>query len=157
MRKKIFLSSMIAVLAFAVTSCDDGGSLVKNNGDTDTPMGSNSLVGRWYEVGSDDIRGTIVVFTDTTVTAWFYRNNYVDEDGAVGNWEGKWLNNARYLLNGDTLQLLEFNADEWHLFHSSLIFKTHFEFRSNDTLEIERFVHTMVGYARIKLYKEVQQ
>jgi hypothetical protein len=39
MKKKIFLLSIIAVLAFAVMGCDNGGSLVKSGGDT--PEGGN--------------------------------------------------------------------------------------------------------------------
>jgi hypothetical protein len=96
-----------------------------------------SIVGEWHEIGSTETVGRIVTFTDTTVTARTYRNNYVDPAGDVRYAEYKWFNDTKYLLDNNTLVMLNHNVPG---IHYTLPFKTHFTFHSSDTLYIRYFV-----------------
>jgi len=82
-----------------------------------------SLVGEWYEAGSADTLNPTVIFTDTTVTALN-------------------INNVRYLLEDNTLVLLNHNLPVNHN-----PFKTHFMFHSNDTLSIRYFAFSDIDIA----------
>jgi len=112
------------------------------------PKGSNPLVGEWREVGSTDIRGVSVFFTDTTfnVIAYLYDPSTLPGDGAAyrecinddHNRCGAWWDNARYLLlSNDTLEILDRNVTGAQ---QSYPYKTSIVFHSNDTLEIKTFV-----------------
>ena len=128
MKRKIFLLCGLALFVFTVSSCKDDGS---------EPKEKNPLVGEWYEVGSTDAKGLKVVFTETNVTAFYYANDYVDYKGSVWNYEEKFYDGVKYLLNNDTLEMFEhyFAYNVNHL-------KTKIIFHSNDTLFIEVFLPT---------------
>ena len=126
MKKIYILLNVTILLAFA---CNDSES------PTDTIQKKYSLVGEWHEVGSTESLGKIVVFTDTTITAWYYANNY-ESGGTVYNYDEKWFDQKKYLLKDDTLTILNFNVVGFPYYP----FKTPLIFHSNDTLEISYFI-----------------
>jgi hypothetical protein len=128
--------------------CGDGGSMVKIDGtgtgtgtdtigDADMRRKPESLLGEWYRVGSTDIMGTRVVFTDSTVTEWSYASNYVDGAGKVWNWsEALVFNDAKYLVDDDTLVVFNHSVPG---FNHANPFKTHFKLNADGSLFIQYF------------------
>jgi len=124
----------ILTLAIVITACNDNGNSSNENNDTTQPFDPNyPLVGTWYEIGSTESKGIKVLFTETNVVAFYYAYNYVYKD-SVWNFEEKFYNNVKYLLNNDTLEMYEhcFAYEVYNL-------KTKIIFYSNDTLFIEFF------------------
>ena len=143
MRKSLFLLSVFTLLIFAIINCGDTGANIDDSTGTtspdttqtdttktDTTQKNNQLVGEWYIIGSTSDSGIKVIFSDTTITMYDYCENYNNV---------LQLDNARYLLNNDTLEVFDFNVSvEFEIYVNSL--KTPIIFYSNDTLEIEQFV-----------------
>jgi len=137
MKKILFLLSVLGLLAFAVTNCDDAG--VNTGGDTDTTQKSNPLAGEWYQIGSSYTQGRKVIFTDTTITLWEYANNY-ESGGIIHNYEIKLLGVGRYFIKNDTLVAV--NSGYVPQLMPPYPFKSPITFHSNDTLKIQHFIPT---------------
>ena len=148
------LGAFICLIVFT-SACKEEDVLSNNH---NTFQGDNPLIGEWYEVGSTDAKGTKVIFTETNVTAFHYAYNYV-HFGSVYNYEEKWYDNAKYLFNNDTLEVLDLPICGVQ----AGFLKTSITFHSKDTLTIERFVPTdaAIGFPYnftfIKLYRRILQ
>ncbi|MCL2183151.1 MAG: hypothetical protein FWB85_06750 [Chitinispirillia bacterium] len=137
--RRIFCAAAAAGMLALGAGCDDGGN------SENIPEGGektvNPLVGTWYSAGATNAYGKTVVFTETTVTASQYANNYVDPYG-VWNYEEKWFDNARYSFRNDTLEVLDFNLAGVQQSHP---LETRFMFISDDTLMIKEFIPTIAA------------